>query len=369
MIMKLKNILIALILIASLLPLVLNGIDSPPLHLAVRNGQIDSAAELINSGAEIEAKDDQGNTALHNAVRRRNASLVTLLLKSGANASAINELGETPLHVAYGKEIITLLLEHGANLNAQDNHGKTPLYNAAYQGIGDLVSHLLTHNAKPDIADHSGRNALHAAVLHGNIALVTFVLINSEELLGATDSEGNTPLMLAIQLDRQLLINALRKAEAKSETKVKSIVNIAKTAFHGIKDAYGITFFNAGKLLILLYAVRLINKSRPLLFFCGFVIIAKNLHREFLYYTSDYSIAYFDALSTPRAITSMVANSIINGRCVWEAIVNPMPLWRKMYYLTACTTGIVPIMPIIQVIMQRHTPYVYASFKRFLNLE
>ncbi len=58
--------------------------------------------------------------------------LTELLLSQGANMEAKNNQGQTPLHLAvkpiYGSMlIIKLLVQYGANINAKDKNGQTPL--------------------------------------------------------------------------------------------------------------------------------------------------------------------------------------------------------------------------------------------------
>jgi len=56
--------------------------------------------------------------------------LARLLIDRGANVNCRGEEGGTPLHEAAGNgnlDLAKLLIEHGANINAKDDHGKTPL--------------------------------------------------------------------------------------------------------------------------------------------------------------------------------------------------------------------------------------------------
>ena len=96
---------------------------------------------LIGAGAEPNAEDTHGVTALHRAVRTRSAAAVRALLTSGADPLRRNGSGSTPLHLAVqdtGRggagspearreqtEIISLLLEHGARPSDQDSAGKS----------------------------------------------------------------------------------------------------------------------------------------------------------------------------------------------------------------------------------------------------
>jgi hypothetical protein len=62
--------------------------------------QVKTLSVLIEAGAEINAPDKNGATALHRAVRTRGAEAVKFLLKSGADPLAKNISGSTPFHLA-----------------------------------------------------------------------------------------------------------------------------------------------------------------------------------------------------------------------------------------------------------------------------
>jgi ankyrin repeat protein len=101
-----------------------NGDDSP-LWLATYNGQPSLVAWLLNHGAEVNAKGEEGKTPLHVAA----------------------EEGEL--------EVARLLVEHGANLEAVDGHKRTPLQAAALAGRGrqsrDIAELLLRASVQLDL--------------------------------------------------------------------------------------------------------------------------------------------------------------------------------------------------------------------------
>ena len=71
----------------------------------------------------------QGETPLKIAVVRQDAQLVRDVLEAGADPNAKGEDDYTPLHHAAGREsieIVRLLLEHGASTNVADIYGHTP---------------------------------------------------------------------------------------------------------------------------------------------------------------------------------------------------------------------------------------------------
>ncbi len=88
------------------------------------------AEVLLAHNPEINAKDNKNNTALMYAIDMRHYSLAEQLLNRGADPGIINSEGKTALHLAAIKgldTIISLLLEKGADAHARDEQGKTPL--------------------------------------------------------------------------------------------------------------------------------------------------------------------------------------------------------------------------------------------------
>ena len=77
----------------------------------------------------MNAKDDEGNTLLHIATHMK-SDVAELLIAKGADVNGKNDYGETPMHYAADcghREIIELLIAKGANVNAHRTGGSTPL--------------------------------------------------------------------------------------------------------------------------------------------------------------------------------------------------------------------------------------------------
>ena len=143
-----------------------NNQGDTALLLAVKSGKIDTARLLIEKGANLEAKNNVGETALIAACTSGHAEIAQLLVEKGAATDAGDDGGATPLMYAGlggNKAIIDLLLLKGANINAQDDKGETPLMYAASAGSLDAVKLMLRKNANPATKDHNGQTALEYA--------------------------------------------------------------------------------------------------------------------------------------------------------------------------------------------------------------
>jgi ankyrin repeat protein len=98
--------------------------------------------DLLDRGADLEAKDNDGNTPLHFASMRNDLELAKLLLDKGADLEANNECRRTPLHVAtcWNRiEITKFLLERGADVEAKNVYGQTPLDLAESDEMEELL--------------------------------------------------------------------------------------------------------------------------------------------------------------------------------------------------------------------------------------
>jgi len=103
---------------------------------------ISKVQDLIERGADVEAKTNDGHTPLHWASRNNRIEIAKLLLDRGADVKAKDDWGKTPLHRASWNnhiEIAELLLNRGANLEAKDNDGWTPLDLAQSDEMEELL--------------------------------------------------------------------------------------------------------------------------------------------------------------------------------------------------------------------------------------
>jgi ankyrin repeat protein len=92
--------------------------------------RLEKAQLLLEWGADVNARDGDGNTALMVAAEYASAGQAKLLLKWDADVHIRNADGNTALMIAayYGhSEMVSLLLGAGADVNAVNHAGKTAL--------------------------------------------------------------------------------------------------------------------------------------------------------------------------------------------------------------------------------------------------
>jgi len=86
---------------------------------------------LAEAGADVNARDNKGNTPLHETFL---AEVEEELLKLGADVNARNEDGETPIFTTVDNDAIPLFIEHGADLTIRNNKGETVMEAAKEKG-------------------------------------------------------------------------------------------------------------------------------------------------------------------------------------------------------------------------------------------
>ncbi|WP_264735438.1 ankyrin repeat domain-containing protein [Wolbachia endosymbiont (group A) of Rhinocyllus conicus] len=121
-----------------------------------------SAKELLeNSFKSIYARDEKGRTVLHYAV---DAKTVRLLVEKGANVNATDIGGYTALHLAVTEkrlEVVRELIKSGGNVNAEEYGNKcTPLHLACMVGKVEIVKELVEARAEIEQEDKFGITAM-----------------------------------------------------------------------------------------------------------------------------------------------------------------------------------------------------------------
>ncbi len=133
-----------------------NGEDkhgNTPLYVAISNKMNNFTNLLLEYGANINQKNNSGDTILHRLVQSMHSSseAIELALKYGANIEAKTSKGYTPLQLAFFSKnisIIESLLKNHANINVRDQFGDTLLYTAAFQKDHDIINLLFNYGAK-----------------------------------------------------------------------------------------------------------------------------------------------------------------------------------------------------------------------------
>jgi ankyrin repeat protein len=168
-----------------------------PLDAAVSTGQLESVKLVLAHGANINAVNSGGRTALHIATLSDNWDIVKLLLESGAQANIADNVKTTPLHIAaqrnnYG--IVQLLLDHGAQVSLTDSANETPLGLAVGSKSFEAAKVLVEHGASPNLFNKEGLSPLDLS-LH-NPEMAKLMLAHAGRIDAFTQPGSIHPLFL-----------------------------------------------------------------------------------------------------------------------------------------------------------------------------
>jgi ankyrin repeat protein len=167
-----------------------------PLHEALRWGHKD-VAELLRQNGGV---DMTGNTTIEYAIQIDDLGAVKVLLNENpalVSSNAVN--GWTPLFMAAcggHKDVTELLLANKAKIDAKDITGRTPLHTATEYDHKDVVEVLLGHGADINAKDKNSMMPLHLAALDDHKGVAESLLTHGAEV-NAKDNRGRTPLDLA----------------------------------------------------------------------------------------------------------------------------------------------------------------------------
>ena len=200
-----------------------------PLHLAAEVGCPEVTRILLEHGADVGLRDNDGRVPLHLVsgwwrVKDENKRLILtrLLLEHSADVNAQDMRGATPLHLAsYHRRptIARLLLNRGANINAENAQGRNPMHELALgppptspddfavirglehaldlQTILSVAQLFLEHGVDVNALDRGHLTPLHLASSYGMFEIAQ-LLLDLGAKADAENDRGQTPLHLVL---------------------------------------------------------------------------------------------------------------------------------------------------------------------------
>ena len=229
------------------------------LVVAAREGDWERLQSLLTSGAEVNAKDEEGSTALMFAALRGDAKMVQALLTAGADPNLKDANGETALLLGAGRgveivrellaagadpnladgegqtallvaaenhpESLRLLIESGADVTHRDDFGVSALTIAEASGASEIAALLRAAGATPSLEDR-----LHDAIREGGQDAVSRLIAEGADVNGFDTDLYETPLMAALRHRRLEILVSLLAAGADPTFEATGFDNAGETA-------------------------------------------------------------------------------------------------------------------------------------------
>jgi ankyrin repeat protein len=189
-----------------------SALQAAEIHDAVREGDLEWVMELIESDpALVNQRMERGYSPLHWAVNQNDTAITHFLIDHGADLEAKDADGDTPLHwTAYYSRLANcrILVSAGADLNSLNNLELTPLM-VAIESANSAVARLLIHSGPGLNFEEFEDLSTFRAVSAGFIELVEHRLAAGEADILSRGPEGITLLHAAARSDTDELLNLM----------------------------------------------------------------------------------------------------------------------------------------------------------------
>lgn len=205
---------------AKIMQMIINKVDKKlindsldgktPLIIAVGNSYIDTAKILIENGANINAVDFEGWSALSYVVNNGDIEIAKLLLENKAKIKGELLLAIKSPIAESRIDMIKLLIDNKANINYSDDDGFTPLNIAIESGDMELTKFLITNGANVNSLMQDGVSLIGYAIAQNNMDLLQILIENGANVnYTGGDSWANTPLQTASRLGLDNVVRIL----------------------------------------------------------------------------------------------------------------------------------------------------------------
>ena len=134
-----------------------------PLHVAAEKGRVVMVRTLLKHGAEINQATADGDTPVDVALLAGRTRLAELLISQGAQLDATKLLLKAAQLGVTNRDVVHFLIDSGADTEAQNDDGDTPLLVAIRQDNHRLATHLVNRGADINAATGDGSSALSLA--------------------------------------------------------------------------------------------------------------------------------------------------------------------------------------------------------------
>lgn len=220
-----------------------------------QGGNWQEIEKLLKQGADPNqawTEEQHYKSVLHIAIHNHDHESIRLLLDNGADVLAKCEHGAPAFFWAFNhepkrpplpfvtKETIKIFTDYKVDLNYQNEDGQTALMKSIQAFIPTQVEPLLEAGVDVRIQDHKGQDALMIAVKKNNYAKLVPIILAKNPDLTATDIDGNTALLIALEcVDYE---NMERLIEAGASVNIRN--KAGQTPLHFAVQVYDLKLVN-----------------------------------------------------------------------------------------------------------------------------
>ena len=224
---------------------------------AAKVGDVLALQVSIDEGADINAQDENGNTALMLAVENGQDEAAKHLMEEGADVEAFNDLNKTAIDIAESTKQKALLgsLEKFKNqnqdkdkeknqdknktsefdVNRRNKQGQTILMQLAVKGNVEGAQKVINMGANVKGKDFKGHTALIFAANKGHVDIVK-LLVDKGANLDVKDGSGRTALVHAIEHKHTEVVSELLNKGARPDFRLKGLTMLMIAAYTGQQE-------------------------------------------------------------------------------------------------------------------------------------
>eukprot|EP00004_Rigifila_ramosa_P009978 TRINITY_DN2176_c0_g1_i7.p1 TRINITY_DN2176_c0_g1~~TRINITY_DN2176_c0_g1_i7.p1 ORF type:complete len:2066 (+),score=383.64 TRINITY_DN2176_c0_g1_i7:301-6498(+) len=162
------------------------------LHVCCSEGRLRSIAYLLRQGARVDAKNEQGKTAVD-------------LVRESGNKACIQLMTQHLVRLAFFSQskpelafVADQLMKISVNTHDARRNNTTPLIRAAADGNAQLVQQFLEKGADVTLSDADGNTALHYAAAYNHKEITSLLLHAEKSTVAFANKRGMTPFALAV---------------------------------------------------------------------------------------------------------------------------------------------------------------------------
>jgi len=180
---------------------IINEYIGPEAHLLEQSRNLMSAIKAKNFGKIIDAIERRG--AYINFREEGDTPLIAIIKMGGEESDKY--------------EILNSLIKRGANINARDRQGRSALIIALDRELGRIASFLIEKRADVNTKDRRGRTPLMIALDRGLFTVASDLISRTTDLNAVLNPEGQTALVIAAKKGKYELVKKLieRRADSK----------------------------------------------------------------------------------------------------------------------------------------------------------